>query len=420
MAEIGEARLVAGAPGRAVHGSAAAAPGVSELRDFWQLLKPNVMQLVLFTSAAALYLAPGHLHPLLAFTAMLCIALGAAASAAINNWFDADIDRRMARTRLRPTASGRIEPAEALARRHHARDHLRDADGARAELAGRCPAGAHHRLLRPRLHHLAEAAHAAEHRHRRCCRRVAADGRLGGGDRRRLAAAGPAVPHHLPVDAAAFLGAGALPDRRLRPGRRADAAGRGRAPSTLRPHPGLYPAARRRDAGAGGLGRPACSTGGGAGLGGVFIAYAVRLWREIAICWPCAPSATRSSICSPCLPRLRSIARCRICCWAEDGDERGRAPASPTNEECRFGRGLGRSVVLFYLLTLVKMGGVPLSRRAPQPPHRDRRRSGDPGDARAYRGLRAALRPLLPGLRLRRHAEDRWRRGRRCSRKPSA
>jgi protoheme IX farnesyltransferase len=114
MAEIGEARLVAGAPGGAVYGGAAAAPGVSELRDFWKLLKPNVMQLVLFTSAAALYLAPGHLHPLLAFTAMLCIALGAAACAAINNWFDADIDRRMARTRLRPTATGRIEPAEAL------------------------------------------------------------------------------------------------------------------------------------------------------------------------------------------------------------------------------------------------------------------------------------------------------------------
>jgi protoheme IX farnesyltransferase len=114
MAEIGEARLVAGAPGGAVYGSAAVEPRVSELRDFWKLLKPNVMQLVLFTSAAALYLAPGHLHPLLAFTAMLCIALGAAACAAINNWFDADIDRRMARTRLRPTATGRIEPAEAL------------------------------------------------------------------------------------------------------------------------------------------------------------------------------------------------------------------------------------------------------------------------------------------------------------------
>ncbi|MFL5332322.1 MAG: heme o synthase [Geminicoccaceae bacterium] len=87
----------------------------SGLRDFWRLCKPNVMQLVIFTSAVAVYLAPGHVHPLLDLTALICIALGAAASAAINNSFDADIDVRMARTRLRPTASGRIEAAEALA-----------------------------------------------------------------------------------------------------------------------------------------------------------------------------------------------------------------------------------------------------------------------------------------------------------------
>ena len=72
------------------------------------------MRLVIFTSMVALYLAPGELHPLLAFTAILAIALGAAASAAINNWFDADIDAAMARTRLRPTASGRVDPADAL------------------------------------------------------------------------------------------------------------------------------------------------------------------------------------------------------------------------------------------------------------------------------------------------------------------
>jgi protoheme IX farnesyltransferase len=88
---------------------------VSGLRDFWRLCKPNVMQLVLFTSAVAIYLAPRQVHPLLDLTALICIALGAAASAAINNAFDTDIDARMARTRLRPTASGRIEAAEALA-----------------------------------------------------------------------------------------------------------------------------------------------------------------------------------------------------------------------------------------------------------------------------------------------------------------
>jgi protoheme IX farnesyltransferase len=87
----------------------------SDLRDFWTLLKPNVMQLVVFTGWVGLYLAPGALHPVLALTAILCIATGAGAAAAINNAYDADIDRLMARTRLRPTATGRIDPAEALA-----------------------------------------------------------------------------------------------------------------------------------------------------------------------------------------------------------------------------------------------------------------------------------------------------------------
>ena len=114
MAELDGTGLVVDAGG-AVALAPAAAVRASELRDFWKLLKPNVMQLVIVTSAAALFLAPGHLHPLLGFTAMLCIGLGAAACAAINNWYDADIDRVMARTRLRPTATGRIDPAEALA-----------------------------------------------------------------------------------------------------------------------------------------------------------------------------------------------------------------------------------------------------------------------------------------------------------------
>jgi protoheme IX farnesyltransferase len=113
MANLGQGGFVEAGSGAAVYG-ATAGPRASELRDFWTLLKPNVMQLVIFTSAVGLYLAPGRLHPLLAFTAILCIAAGAGASAAINNWFDADIDCRMARTRLRPTATGRIDPAEAL------------------------------------------------------------------------------------------------------------------------------------------------------------------------------------------------------------------------------------------------------------------------------------------------------------------
>ncbi len=87
----------------------------SSLRDWWSLLKPNVMQLVVFTGAVGLYLAPGSLHPVLAVVALLCIAVGAGACAAINNAWDTDIDCLMARTRRRPTACGRIDRSEAAA-----------------------------------------------------------------------------------------------------------------------------------------------------------------------------------------------------------------------------------------------------------------------------------------------------------------
>ena len=93
----------------------AGAAEASEVRDYWRLLKPNVMSLVVFSAAAGLYLAPGSLHPVLAFVAVLCIAVGAGAAAAINNGYDADIDRLMVRTRRRPTANGRIDPEDALA-----------------------------------------------------------------------------------------------------------------------------------------------------------------------------------------------------------------------------------------------------------------------------------------------------------------
>jgi heme o synthase len=87
----------------------------STVRDFWLVLKPNVMQLVVFTGWVGLYLAPVRPHPVLGLVAVLCIAAAAGAAAAVNNWFDADIDRRMARTRVRPTASGAVDPDDALA-----------------------------------------------------------------------------------------------------------------------------------------------------------------------------------------------------------------------------------------------------------------------------------------------------------------
>lgn len=84
-------------------------------RDFFELLKPRVMSLVVFTAFAGLVLAPGALNPLLAFIAILCIAVGAGASGALNMWYDADIDAVMTRTAKRPIPAGRIEGREALA-----------------------------------------------------------------------------------------------------------------------------------------------------------------------------------------------------------------------------------------------------------------------------------------------------------------
>lgn len=92
----------------------ALAPSLASARDFWLLMKPNVMKLVLFSGITGLVVAPGGLHPVLWVVAVLCIATGSGAAAAINNWYDADIDRAMVRTRRRPTATGRIDPAEAL------------------------------------------------------------------------------------------------------------------------------------------------------------------------------------------------------------------------------------------------------------------------------------------------------------------
>ena len=84
-------------------------------RDFFELLKPRVMSLVVFTAFAGLVLAPGHIHPVLGFIAILCIAVGAGASGALNMWYDADIDAVMSRTANRPIPGGRIQPNEALA-----------------------------------------------------------------------------------------------------------------------------------------------------------------------------------------------------------------------------------------------------------------------------------------------------------------
>ena len=84
-------------------------------RDFFELLKPRVMSLVVFTAFAGLVLAPGEINVALGFIAILCIAVGAGASGALNMWYDADIDAIMTRTANRPIPAGRVKPREALA-----------------------------------------------------------------------------------------------------------------------------------------------------------------------------------------------------------------------------------------------------------------------------------------------------------------
>ncbi len=87
--------------------------GNGAVEDYWALLKPRVMSLVIFTAICGLVLAPGHIHPWTAFIAILCIAIGAGASGALNMAYDADIDALMGRTSKRPIPRGAIEPGEA-------------------------------------------------------------------------------------------------------------------------------------------------------------------------------------------------------------------------------------------------------------------------------------------------------------------
>src|SRR3954451_3517659 len=94
---------------------APAEPSLAGVEDYIALLKPRVMSLVVFTAFVGLLVAPGHLHPVIGFAALLCIAIGAGASGALNMWYDADIDAVMKRTVRRPIPAGRILPGEALA-----------------------------------------------------------------------------------------------------------------------------------------------------------------------------------------------------------------------------------------------------------------------------------------------------------------
>lgn len=90
--------------------------GEARVSDFFELLKPRVMSLVIFSGFAGMLVAPGFadLHPFLAFVAILCLSVGAGASGAVNMWYDRDIDAVMNRTKDRPIPMGRVAPEEAL------------------------------------------------------------------------------------------------------------------------------------------------------------------------------------------------------------------------------------------------------------------------------------------------------------------
>lgn len=97
-----------------LHQASSAQPGEAGFGDFFALLKPRVMTLVVFTALVGMLAAPVALHPVVALAAILCIAVGGGASGALNMWWEADIDAKMRRTARRPIPAGKVTRDEAF------------------------------------------------------------------------------------------------------------------------------------------------------------------------------------------------------------------------------------------------------------------------------------------------------------------
>ena len=96
------------------HGTSPVGPSLATPRDYFELLKPRVMSLVVFTALVGMVVAPGHVNPVIGGIALLLIAIGAGAAGALNMWYEADLDAMMSRTMKRPIPDGRILPGEVL------------------------------------------------------------------------------------------------------------------------------------------------------------------------------------------------------------------------------------------------------------------------------------------------------------------
>ena len=190
------------------------------VRDYVALTKPRIMSLLLVTGFCGLVAGAGGLPPWdVTIAAMIGLALACGGASALNHVLDRDIDKLMGkRTRKRPVAAERLSPEHALefGLALSALSFTLLAGGGEPPDGRARPRG--QPLLRARLHGLAQALDAAEHRHRRRGRRRATARRLGGSNRVARAAGARALPHRLPLDAAALLGARAAHQARLRGG----------------------------------------------------------------------------------------------------------------------------------------------------------------------------------------------------------